>query len=281
MGEEDPPSSPRSRPPAIAAAHVELGPLRNGVGSLKNLELLMKSIKVGQKGLFAAIAAVHADCAAMIASASALGDALVACGVDGPCARRLERILSANVQQLESELSRTVASKRLSVSERLKLEGVLARTVRELGAALHLALLLERIRQPRPAELTPVGLIHSGADAAGPDGVAVYMDLPEVARDTGVSIHLDVAQLLLAIGVGLCAHGQVREPVLVSVEAPGGERPVTRITRGRNSGPVLRLTPPSVVEPTLPCAEAGLRSLGGSFEYSAPDHRVCIWWPLS
>lgn len=291
MGDVTQPSSALAPAPGVAAGSAEargeprtgaeLGLLRNGVGSLKNLELLLKSIKVGQKGLFAAIAAVHADCAPMIASSAALGDALAATGVEASCSRCLENVLTASLRKLESALSRTVASKRLSVGARLELEGVIAASVRELGAALHLALLLNRTRQPRPPELTPVALLYGGSDSPERDGVPVHMQLPQGGCEMGINVHLDVAQLLLAIGVGLCAHGQRTQPVLVSFEHRPGHAPLTRITRGRGPGPVLRLAAPSVVEPTLPCAQEGLRSLGGSFEYSAPEHRVCICWPLS
>src|SRR6188768_3788249 len=73
----------------VAPTLVELGPLRNGLGSLRNLELLLKSIKVGQKGLFAAVAAVHADCAAMIASLGSVSHALESRGTEPSVARHL------------------------------------------------------------------------------------------------------------------------------------------------------------------------------------------------
>lgn len=282
MGEGPASSGEPSSASALGAARLELGPLRNGLGSLKNLELLLRSIKVGQKDLFSAIAAVHADCAPMIMSAAALREALVSCGIEPGCAERLEGALSTSLQQLTRELAHPVESGRLSVAQRLKLEGVITRAVDELSAILPLAALLDGIGQRPPPERTPVALIHAlDVEPAAGGGVPVGVVLPEGERCAGLGIRLDVGKLLLAIGIGLCAQGRPEQPVVVSFERAPGERPVTRIFCDPAAVPCVRAAVVAVVPPTLVCAEAALRGLGGKFDYSASDQRVCIWWPLS
>lgn len=259
---------------------MDLGPLRNGLGALENLELLLKSIKVGQKAMFAAVSAVHADCAPMVASALAARDVLAASGVDASCARKLCDGLAASLKQLESELARTVASGRLSVAERLKLEVELARAARELGATLPLAALLYRASRPRPDESTPVELIHAASsDGAEPDAIAVHVS---GAFAGGVlPIDLDAAKLLVSIGVSLSVHGQPEQKASMTFSAVAGGRTATTIVRGAGEGASVRIVAFRVIEPTLSCARAAAERLGGSLEYEPTEHRTRIVWPLS
>ena len=261
---------------------VDLGPLRNGLGSLTNLELLLRSIKVGQKGLFAAVTAVHADCAPMISSAEALRQSLVARGVDSNCALRLCDSLVGNLKALEGELSRTVNSGRLSVAARLELEGEIARAARELRGALPLAALLDRATRKKPMELTPVELIHAAsAEGSDPDAVTVRVEGADAESSEGLGIDLDAAKLLVAVGVALVIQGQPEQ--MASVRFAGSEpgAMMTTIERGGASGHLVRLAAPRVVEPTLLCARVAIERLGGSLEYSATERRARIFWPLS
>lgn len=259
---------------------MDLGPLRNGLGALENLELLLKSIKVGQKAMFAAVSAVHADCSTMVASAVAARDVLAACGVDASCAGRLCDGLAASLRQLESELARTVASGRLSVAERLKLEVEIARAARELGATLPLAALLHRASSPQPVESTPVELIHAASsDAAEPEAIAVHVSGSLAGGE--LPIDLDAAKLLISIGVSLAVHGQPEQKASMTFAAVADGRSATTILRGAGVGPPVRVVAFRVIEPTLSCARAAAERLGGSLQYEPTEHRTRIVWPSS
>lgn len=267
---------------AAGVAGIDLGPLRNGLGSLTNLELLLKSIKVGQKALFAAVTDVHADCAPMIASAERLRQSLEARGVDGNCALRLCDSLVSNLKALEGELSRTVDSGRLSVAARLELEGEIARASRELRAALPLATLLDRATRNKPLELTPVELIHAAsAEGSDPEAVSVRVEGADAGSSVGLGIDLDAAKLLVAVGVALVIQGQPEQMASVCFGGPERGAMVTTIERGRASGQLVRLAAPRVVEPTLLCASVAIERMGGSLEYSPNERRARIFWPPS
>jgi len=183
--------------------------LRNGLGSIRNLELLIKSIKVGQKGLFSAVAAVHADCAPMIANALGLGQALLDSGVEQACAERLSGALSTSLTDLERVLASAVAAGRLSVAQRLSLERDLARCARELGSTLPLVSLIERASRPPPVELTPAELVHgSSAERSDPKSISVERCLATNAAHVGLHVDLEAAKMLVAVGVALVTDGR-------------------------------------------------------------------------
>jgi hypothetical protein len=282
MGESHAPSSVFSSVSEILPPRVELGTLRNGLGSIQNLELLLKSIKVGQKGLFAAVAAVHADCASMIASARSLLDPLTRLGADSECAQRLTDVLSDSLTELEAVLAVAVRPGRLSVAQRLKLERDLSRAGHELGAALRLVGLMDRASRAPPAESTPASLVHAAsAERSAHNGVGVFVVVPAACAGRGLGVHLDAAQLLVALGVALVMEGQPERTAQVTFAAPAGEGPVTSITLGRGRGDPVYIADLGVLAASLRCAQVASQSLGGRFEFSREAHRVCIYWPLS
>jgi hypothetical protein len=260
---------------------AELGTLNNGLGSIRNLELLLKSIKVGQKGLFAAVAAVHADCGPMIASAGFLSDALTGVGADPECARCLSDLLRASLTNLEEVLAVAVRSGRLSVAQRLKLEHDLSRIGSDLGAALSLVGLMERASRPRPVELTAAGLVHAASsERCEQKGVSTALSLPAGLSERGLQVELDAARMLLALGVALVVEGSPRATALVSFAWPAGGEAVTTITVGAGTQPgLVRWVPARLVPASLLCAQVASRSTGGRFEYSPEAQRVCIYWP--
>jgi hypothetical protein len=266
----------------IPPTALELGTLKNGLGSIQNLELLLKSIRVGQKGLFAAVAAVHADCAPMIASARALLEPLTHLGGDAECVERLITVFTDTLTELETVLASAVGSGRLSVGQRLRLEGELSRAARDLCAALRLVGLLERAARPRPLESTPIELVHAGAaERAEGKRVEASVALPEGCSGSGLGVDLDAARLLLALAVALVIEGQSERTVQVTFASPAGGDPVTRVTLGAAKGARVQLGLFGLLGPSLACGEAASRSLGGRFEYSPEAHRACIYWPLS
>src|SRR5688572_15156839 len=209
MGESLAPSSANRGAAAPERARIEIGMLRNGLGSIRNLELLIKSIKVGQKGLFSAVAAVHADCAPMIANALGLAQALLDSGVEQACAERLSSALSTSLTDLERVLASAVAAGRLSVAQRLSLERDLARCARELGSTLPLVSLIERASRPPPVELTPAELVHgSSAERSDPKSISVERCLPPNAGHVGLHVDLEAAKMLVAVGVALVTDGR-------------------------------------------------------------------------
>lgn len=303
MGESFAPTSASRGVVESVPPRIELGMLRNGLGSIRNLELLIKSIKVGQKGLFAAVSAVHADCAAMIADAVALSGALSEMGVDAGCAERLSSALATSLRELEGMLAGVVESGRLSVSQRLKLERDLSRSGRDLSSTLPLVSLFERTWRPRPLELTPVALVHaSSAERSEQKSVIVHKLPSPSAATTSLSVDLEAAKTLVAIGVALVLDGNPDGRPRLGFELQSGGVPVSVISLGPEKPGVagapsggsqappsglpadpawLHIAPVRLSAPSVLCAEVAARRLGGRFEYAREARRVCIYWPLS
>lgn len=247
MGESLAPSSASQGAIEAVPPRIEIGVLRNGLGSIKNLELLIKSIKVGQKGLFAAVSAVHADCAPMIANAVGLARALIDNGVDTACAERLSSVLSTSLTELEKLLAGVVASGRLSVAQRLKLEGDLSRCARDLSATLPLVALIERSARPRPLELTPVELVHaSSAERSEENCVTVYRTPLASAAQCALNVDLEAAKTLVALAVALVLDESPEGHARLSFELRTGGVPVSTVSLAPG-----RLAPASLAPASL------------------------------
>jgi hypothetical protein len=263
---------------------VELGPLRNGLGSVRNLQLILSSIKVGQKGLFSAVAAVHEDCDEMIGSLGALNEALVRRGTTAEAAQPLVAALRSTLTRLQAALQRAVESGRLSAARRLALEQGLPGLVEELSGTLPLVGLLDRAARPRPIEATPVEWIHtSSSDAPGLEAIPAIFVAPADLPEGGLSVDLAAAKTLLVLGVALIARRCTARPLQLRYVARRGVAAQTWIGFHTEStmGAAVRIAALPLVEATLPCAEVAARRLGGGFEFSTEPLRVCISWPLS
>ncbi|HEU4581280.1 MAG TPA: hypothetical protein VFS67_23640 [Polyangiaceae bacterium] len=269
---------------ALAPELVELGPLRNGLGSVRNLQLILSSIKVGQKGLFSAVAAVHEDCDEMIGSLGALNEALVRRGTTPEAAQPIVEALRSTLTRLQSALRRAVESGRLSAARRLALEQALPGLVDELSGTLPLVGLLDRAARPRPIDATPVEWIHSSSsEAAGAEAIPAIFVAPADVPEGGLSVDLAAAKTLLVLGVALVARRSAARPLQVRYVARRGVAAQTWIGFHTQStmGTAVQIAALPLVEATLPCAEVAARRLGGSFEFSPEPLRVCISWPLS
>jgi hypothetical protein len=269
---------------ALAPELVELGPLRNGLGSIRNLQLILGSIKVGQKGLYAAVAAVHGDCAPMIASLSGLCDALIRRGTSAEDAEPIVAALQGSVTRLEAALERAVQSGRLSAARRLALEQALPGLVEELGGTLPLVALLDRAARPRPIEASPVDWIHGSSSESSQDETvpAIFVSSADATEAGGLNIDLAAAKTLIVLGVALVAQRTPARPLQLRYVARRGSAQ-TLIGFGSQStvGVAVRIASLPLVGPTLACAQMAARRLGGSLEFSPEPVGVCISWPLS
>ena len=269
---------------ALAPELVELGPLRNGLGSVRNLQLILSSIKVGQKGLFSAVAAVHEDCDEMIGSLGSLNDALVRRGTSSEAAQPLVEALRSTLTRLQAALRRAVESGRLSAARRLALEQVLPGLVEELSGTLPLVGLLDRAARPRPIDATPVEWIHSSStDAPSAEAIPAIFVAPSDVPEGGLSVDLAAAKTLLVLGVAIVARRSAARPLQIRYVARRGVAAQTWIGFHTQStmGAAVQIAGLPLVEATLRCAEMAARRLGGGFEFQTEPLRVCISWPLS
>jgi hypothetical protein len=249
---------------------------------------LLGSIRVGQKDLFAAVAAVHADCATMRASLGRLAPVVTEQGTEVVCAEQLVYVLRRGVSELESALAPSVQAGRLSAARRLALEAQVARASSSLAALLPLVALLDRAAQSKPTEPAEVGWVHgSSAEVSAPARAGSLWVAPELVSQ-GLAVDLAAARLLIVIAAGLVLQGGTApDRVRLEFARAAGKPPQTRVTRstaagaGPDAGLPVRIAALEIVEESLLCAQVAARRLGGSFEHFPRAHGVCISWPLS
>jgi hypothetical protein len=260
---------------------IDLGTLRNGLGSVKNLELLLKSLKVAPKALHPVVAAVHADCGPLLTASEALEPALTAMGVDAECARDLRAFVSERVTVLAAALEQVLGGKSLLVAERLRLEGETARIASDLDAALPLVELLDQVTQPGSRRMTLSQLIsqYRPEDQPAPRGrhvLATVAPLPAECESV-VTVSPRTTMMLVALAVSLVCGDATDLPVHITFTVSGGAA-TTTIVQGRGKGDPLKISTVRPIPPTVSCARAAAAFIGARFELVPAERLARISW---
>lgn len=262
---------------------IDLGTLRNGLGSVKNLELLLKSLKVGPKALYPVVVAVHADCGPLLAASEALEPALVSMGIDAECARELGSYVAKRVSMFEAALSQVLTGKSLLVAERLRLEAETARVASDLDAALPLIELLDQVTQPGSRRMTLSQLIsqYRPEDQPAPRGtrhvIATVAPL-SVECESVVTVSPRTTMMLASLAVSLVCGDATDLPVHIRFGLTNGVSALTTIAQGVGPGEALKITTVRPIEPTLSCARAAAHFIGARFEYQPAERLATIAW---
>lgn len=277
-------SPPSSRPPQDGRLDAARGALRDALGGLRNLEQLLRSIRVGPKALTAVVPDVYASCDTMRSSADTLLKALQSALADDAAARALAQYVEPRVDELETALG-AARRRRMNAKNRLVLEELVTRLSRELDTARELIDLLD----------------------ASVSGALVRIDVAEVVRETltsgeQVNQHAHKAfevtagpfaggpELLLnpRVGMGLLAIGVVSVctrhthivPHVAVERRPSGEIAVT-VGPGDREAARHVLIARENIEPTHACAQAAARQSGARIEQAEDGSRFGVVWPAS
>jgi hypothetical protein len=264
---------------------IDLGTLRNGLGSVKNLELLLKSLKVAPKSLNPVVAAVHADCRPLLAASEALEPALVAMGIDAECARELGAYVVKRVTTLEAALSQVLKGKSLLVADRLRLEGETARVASDLDAALPLLELLDQVTQPGSRRMTLSELIsqYRPEDQPAPRGqrhVIAKVAPLSAECESVVTMSPRTTMMLASLAVSLVCGDATDLPVHIAFEVTSGVSATTTIVQRKGAGEALKISTVRPIEPTLSCARAAAHFIGARFEYAPSERLATIAWSV-
>jgi hypothetical protein len=264
-------------------AEVDLGSLRNGLGSVHNLESLLKSLKVGPKALLPVVVAVHADCAPLLAATQGLAPALKSLGIDEHCADELSQYMSTRVADLEVALRQVLGARNLPVSERLRLEGETRRIGQELEAALPLVELLDQVTQPGSTRMTLSQLISQYRPEDQPASRAqrhVVATLAPVsaAPEGAVLVNPKTTMMLISLAVSLVCEGATDLPVHITLGVMEGGIPTTSIAQNRGSGELVKISTVQPVPPILRCTGEAARAIGAGFDYCPRSRLVRIAW---
>jgi hypothetical protein len=266
------PSLPGQQAGQVASAR---GAFRDALGSLRNLEQLLGSLRVGPRNVSTVLPAIHASCS-IIARAS---KQLLAAVKDENAASALDEFITPRVRELDRALTSAIP-KPMYAKNRLRLERVVKRIGAELDAARALIDMLSPTTPTRAlrvdlAELMR-GATHSDKAGAGSSRAPICkLELPDEACESLVPPQ--VLQQLLGIAAALVIGD--REGAAHIRLLPEPAACVIQVRFELLGTAISWLSAPPIIEPTLACATAIAQLSGGTFRTDAPGQPVEMRWP--
>lgn len=276
-----PPSSSRPSRDTDPRLDAARGLVRDALGSLSNLEQLLKSLRVGPKALSAVIPDVHASCAPLLGAVRELLAALRGHLPDDVAPGALEAFIAPRVEALERALS-TARRQPINARNRLALEAVVGQAAQELDAARALIDLLEEALGGPSVRVDLLELVRS-ADQSGErsnseETPRVQATLAAPERSIELLVNPRLAIWLLGVGVQLVSRGESPDIPHVALMVKESECGL-RVERAPAPGQTLSLATRHLIEPTETCAHAAAR-LGGA--HIMHEESACmILWPRS
>ncbi|MBN2191390.1 MAG: hypothetical protein JW751_01120 [Polyangiaceae bacterium] len=253
------------------------GSIRDALGSLQNLEQLLKSIKVGPRALASVIPAVHASCTPLLAS---FGEVLAALAPLGEAPVAVETFITPRLAALERALAEAMGTP-LHARQRLSLESAVTRAATDLETGRALVDLLEGALAGPAMRVSLVEATRSmhrppdGAAASAYDRVSALLSTAEVAD---VTVNPRVAAELVGIAVRMVAGAHPECPPHVDIGIDSDRRVVITVSSRSADGEPVHLFAPRLVEPTMVSAQAAAHATHGEITLH-PDGTVSLSWP--
>ncbi|HEY6562377.1 MAG TPA: hypothetical protein VI072_34150 [Polyangiaceae bacterium] len=271
-----PPPSSRLRPAGDGALDRARGELRDAVGALKNLDQLLRSLRVGPRALSSVIPDVHASCLQMRRAAS---DVLSAIAVklrpDAEAASALEAFMLPRINQLEQGLAD--AMKRPMIAKhRLALERIVTELARDLDCARELIDLLE---EATSAPGIPVDLAEllkqtfKSSDAGDIERLQAVLDLSAGSVELYVSPRVAIALFSIAAEFTSADGSPLR--IVLRRESDGRRS----VSMARDTGAPGVHEARYLIEPMAVCLRAAAHVLGAELRYSEDASNLEIQWP--
>ncbi|MEZ4220040.1 MAG: hypothetical protein R3B13_03855 [Polyangiaceae bacterium] len=252
------------------------GAFRDALGSLRNLEQLLGSLRVGPRSVSTVLPAVHAS----IGIISRAAKQLLPMVADAAAASALEEFLTPRLKELDRALTSAIP-KPMYAKNRLKLERTVTRLAAELDSARALLDALSQGLPPQPLRLDlgelMRGATHADKAAASSNRVGISaLELPAGPCEAHVPPQL--LQQLLGLAAALVVRGDSGVCARLRLVVDDN-RCVIEVVRDPATSAVAWLTAPSVIAPTASCAAAIARLGGGSLQMLDPGTRVEMRWP--
>jgi hypothetical protein len=263
--------------PLAEGLEAARGAVRDTLGTLRNAEQLLRSVKVGPKALSSVVPLLHDSCRPLIQSWRQLCGALMLRAPE--CTQSLEAFVTPRIEELEVALERAMEGP-VNARQRLALEHVVIRTAADLDAARSLVELMEDAFGAAPTvvdlwELTRETFqVSENTPEAGVETIRATLERGE---SVDLKVSPRVAMGLIAFGVKLVALDHPGVPHVAIRREPSGECGIV-ITRAPGQGDALVLRPPRLIPPTLPCMRAAARATQARVE-AAEDHSwIALIW---
>lgn len=252
--------------------------MRDALGSLQNLEQLLRSIKVGPRALLSVIPAVHASCSTLATSYREMLRGIATIEL-APAA--IDDFVAPRLDALERALAAAVGTP-LYARERLALEAAVTRAAAELEAGRALIDLLESAQDGPATVVSLVEVVRSAHRSS--DTALAYQDrLPArlaAATTAEVLANPRVASELVGIAVRLATTRQPGRPPRLRMADDEPGRVAITVDHGGEEGSLIDVLAPKLIEPTEVSARAAARTAGGEWT-SRPDGCISLAWPAA
>lgn len=205
-----------------ASLEAARGSLRETLSALRNLEQLLKSIRVGPRALSSVIPDVHASCQSLAPTISALLTAVAGQLSDPAPTQELEAFALPRAKELVDALGKA-RRKTLTAKKRLDLEQLVAEKTNELDAVRALAECLDEASSGRQVHIDLTQLaqqaLAAGGETAGP---RAHIGLTAARLGEELLVNPKVATQLIVLGASAVTDGGQRPAQLTICSAAGG-----------------------------------------------------------
>lgn len=275
MSDRQPPSwRPASDPSGIEAAR---GTVRDALGGLRNLEQLLASVRIGPRALSSVLPDSYASCAPLQHAMSELADWAGGQRPDaGPTVEKLRRHSDRHFDELATALG-GARKQQMNAKNRLHLEEVLQRTVRDLEAASELLDLLANASLGQAVSLSLREVILEvcrGSEPVGGslEGIRVTI-APSLAEfEYSIRPKLLVSMLIHAVR-WLVARDAHCVPHL-ELDTHGASEARLTIVPGQNAGEVRWVAGRRTLALAADCLAIGAKAAAVDLSVDEDSHRI-------
>jgi hypothetical protein len=256
---------------------VARGALRDSLGSLRNLDQLLGSIRVSPKAVSTVLPDVHAACAPMTEAVNALQAAIaiepraadVGSEVRDYCAPRIAEVSRALVVAQQSTMN---------AKNRLALDRVVSRVCPELDAARALLDMLVEAVEGRSVRLDLADAIHQACRVVetAPKGPTIAVSVSTEPSPVELVANAYAVVSLIRHALSLVAHTKGTARSLdVSFGEPG---PQLRIRPSDARGSGVEFAPISIIPPTESCLRAAAGVLHADLRHVGDGAELRLVW---
>ena len=274
------PPSWRPAPGYDAKIEQARGSFRDAMGGLKNLDQLLRSLKVGPKALATVIPDVRAGCLTMRQSVVTLLDAVESrLSGDHDAVKRLRAFVMPTVDAVATVLD---IEGPVNARARLTLETSVRSHLDDLESARSLTDLLISSLWGISVRLELSDVVHQAFQLADQGDIAEGPELKAtVAPPSGpieLLVNASAVVALLSIAVSVVAvSSESNVPHIQIHNDPGNNRGLI-VTAEPGTGNQLTLTRQRLIDPTIPCIEEAAEAVGASLIRDVEDGRLSLLW---
>jgi hypothetical protein len=257
------------------------GVVRDVLASVRNLEHLLRSPRVGARALAQVIPGLKGSCDPLAMSIDQILRQVTATAgvpVEG-AVRELETYVPQIYERLRASLDRASGAN-MDAKGRLSFESAIVQAGAELNSVRLLLDLLVRATERSDTDLFIEELVHETflVSFRAPQPRNLVKVVASYSTDaSGFRASPQVLMPLISVGIAL-VRGAPDDPVFLHAVCRHDE-PVLVImtTDGPRGGEEFTFEPPVLVPPTLVCAQTAARLASGSFDMQSDLAVVC--WP--